>query len=781
MSYLGVVLNDAPLVLLKGDEASGTTAKDSGSLGDDGTYHGTPGGNYLLAYGDGPGNPAQQDEALDGSGGYVTIPDVAGLHLSGAFSAEIWLKNYGPSNTLNSYANVFQKEHTNSGAPFDDWGIGVNGQNNGITIQIGCANNSRYLLDGIPYALDSSWHHVAFTWDGTTLRCYVDGVDRTSSAATNTAGSGALAQSSRQINIGRFNSGNANSNYWHGRWCMAAVYGAALSAAQVASHYAAMFSNTQPTAGYDDTILGESSLVGYWKLDETSGTVAADSKGSNPGSYNGGFTQNNGDGPGSPTVLRDALFNGSTGYVTVPYAAALAPVHPSFEVWFKQTSVSSGTYDRVFHKNYSSNGTPYNDWTVCVGANGGTDLLVAVNTAGGNAYENGIKGAADTNWHHLVATWDGTTLRVYLDSKRVSGSAQSLGSGNAQNSSLNIEIARYNSGGANTQYFNGRCTRAALYNAPLSFAQVIAHYAAMSYDNTILSDGPISYWKLNEGAGTSVADSGAAANTGTLHGTYTLAQSDPATYPTDGNGILFDGSTGYVDMPDSAAYHLATGDMSMEAVFKSSSATQQALLSYYSGSNNGFMLLVDSSGQYWAWFGNGWTQLGTTAHDGAYHHFVATRHGGYVALYLDGVLLGEGGSVGNESGAVSMALARQNAAWGSGLYLNGTLKKVAIYGSALSPLQVKNHYGALLPASTLAERVTQLGLELAALPVPSAQVTQMGEEIVLIDSTRKAQVTQLGEEIVALPNRNVQVTMIGVEYVVKVVTQTPRAQVASGG
>ena len=58
---------------------------------------------------------------------------------------------------------------------------------------------------------------------------------------------------------------------------------APLPADAIRAHYEAGGS-----ADYDPLILDEPALVGYWKLDETGGTVAADALGRNPGTFCGG-------------------------------------------------------------------------------------------------------------------------------------------------------------------------------------------------------------------------------------------------------------------------------------------------------------------------------------------------------------------------------------------------------------------------------------------------------------------------------------------------------------
>ena len=75
-----------------------------------------------------------------------------------------------------------------------------------------------------------SIYHVVGTYDGTTERLYINGVQVTSAALT-----GAITTSSNSLTIG---SGGA-AGYFAGTIDDVAVYGTALSAARVASHYTA--------------------------------------------------------------------------------------------------------------------------------------------------------------------------------------------------------------------------------------------------------------------------------------------------------------------------------------------------------------------------------------------------------------------------------------------------------------------------------------------------------------------------------------------------------------
>lgn len=90
---------------------------------------------------------------------------------------------------------------------------------------------------------------------------------------------------------------------------------------------------------YDSTILGESNLTAYYKLNETSGTTATDSSSN---AYNGTLN-------GTITLNQAAiaagldpcfLFDGSTGYISLPTGVNVTePI--SVEMWIKDNSIAA--------------------------------------------------------------------------------------------------------------------------------------------------------------------------------------------------------------------------------------------------------------------------------------------------------------------------------------------------------------------------------------------------------------------------------------------------------
>jgi hypothetical protein len=112
------------------------------------------------------------------------------------------------------------------------------------------------LVEGTFLPTTDAWHHVVWTWDGTTHSLYVDGVlDNTSTTAPQTA-------TPTAVNIGRWTGG---SEYFEGTVDDIRVYDRALSSEEIETMYAAL--------GVDGIVAG---LVSRWTMKEGSpGSIAS--------------------------------------------------------------------------------------------------------------------------------------------------------------------------------------------------------------------------------------------------------------------------------------------------------------------------------------------------------------------------------------------------------------------------------------------------------------------------------------------------------------------------
>ena len=150
-----------------------------------------------------------------------------------------------------------------------------------------------------------------------------------------------------------------------------------------------------------------SGLVGWWKLDETSGLTAADSSGSgNDGTLTDmtGSEWTNG-------ILGGGLeFDGTEDYIVVSNSSSLQLTSAlTLTAWIKGDAWGSGTdVDIIVRKR----GTGSSDTYRLAITDGKTGLCLD----GGDG--DGLLGDTVLNtaqWYHVAATWDGSTVRIYVD------------------------------------------------------------------------------------------------------------------------------------------------------------------------------------------------------------------------------------------------------------------------------------------------------------------------------------------------------------------------------
>lgn len=163
------------------------------------------------------------------------------------------------------------------------------------------------------------------------------------------------------------------------------------------------------------------SLSGWWPLYEDSGTTAHDTSGNRDnGMLSGNVNWTSG-------YFGSGLsFDGSTGEVDVPDAAALEP----------STSVSVGAYVKA-------SGTPgafkyivakgadacfASSYALYTGANSGLEFYISQN--GGLTYTispDAGAGLWNGQWHFVVGTYDGHAVHLYVDGKQVGSGTPATG------------------------------------------------------------------------------------------------------------------------------------------------------------------------------------------------------------------------------------------------------------------------------------------------------------------------------------------------------------------
>jgi hypothetical protein len=225
------------------------------------------------------------------------------------------------------------------------------------------------------------------------------------------------------------------------------------------------FTTTSSSTSYRDAVLATTGLNHYWRLGESSGTTATDSKGTSDGTYQGGFTL------GQPGAIfgdpdTSVLLNGSTGLVNTPVDPGGA--QGTIEFWGYATDLGS----RNGFVYTADDGTGTASHQIGVRSDGSVRLHIYDGTT---RIADSAAGLVSTNeWHYYALTWtDGGSAILYVDGVNRGSTAI----GTSWKSGNKLLLGGPGSAGSGlTNRWQGRIDEAALYNSALSAATVQQHY-----------------------------------------------------------------------------------------------------------------------------------------------------------------------------------------------------------------------------------------------------------------------------------------------------------------
>lgn len=453
----------------------------------------------------------------------------------------------------------------------------------------------------------------------------------------------------------------------------------------------------------------------YWRYDEPTGAWAQDKSGATTTGLNGIY-QNG--------ILRDTpgAIAGSTstaaqldGVDDYAYSDQLRPGPASYtiETWFNTGTTSGGKIVGFGNGRPKTNSGAY-------AQSSSYDRQVYMENSGRiefGVYNGGIqtiRTAAsynDSKWHHLVATQGSAGLVLYIDGVQVGRNSTTT----AQDYQGTWRIGGDNLNGwpnrPSSSFFAGAIDETAIYDRPLTIAQVVKHYQlaggtvvtrdapADAYGAAVFNANPDLYWRLDEASGLVAADS---SMLGQRNGTVgSQVQLHQAALVNGGSAVLTTGSADSVvaspGMTTSAAF-------SSEAWFKTDTTSGGKLIGYEdtatgSGSNYDKQVYMTNAGNLiFGVYANGPQTVTTpgTYNDNAWHHVVAVQDSGGMKLYVDGALTGTNGTSVNQAFPGFWRAGGGNLdSWPeqpSNNYFTGNLDEVAVYPFGLSAGEVSTHY-----------------------------------------------------------------------------------------
>jgi hypothetical protein len=468
--------NEDPVAIYHFDEGFGSTIRDSSLNGNHLTSYGA---TWNVMSGSSAQSVGSRSLAFDGTNDSASSSaSLTGFNFgTRPFSVSGWFRHSssisGTDTLISQYTTAGYKIYMNSSgficAGIDDdstWGPDDET----------CSTTS--------YA-DSKWHHVEMVKGSTTLTLYVDGNAAGSKTITAT---GNLSPGAPLF----LGADNNSTNYWDGFIDELYVYSYARSADQVKADYSLRSASVFGTSTYDTLSDG---LVGYWKMDESSGN-AADSGGN-------GYTLTN---------------NGTTTFVGGKFGNGSEHVPASVQ-HFSTASTVSGVKSISLWVNPDSTTNYYVSLTSGAYITSSTGTLTATGFADPKIYVNGVASttiAADT-WQLVTVTTDTA-----------------------------IDANQFYVGRQGDNYFDGTMDEARIYNRALSPAEVQKLYE--------WAPGPVAYWKMDEGAGQYAYDISGNSNTVTLGSSTSSDSADPQWVAGKfGSALNFINNTNYATLASSIA------------------------------------------------------------------------------------------------------------------------------------------------------------------------------------------------------------------------------------
>ena len=230
----------------------------------------------------------------------------------------------------------------------------------------------------------------------------------------------------------------------------------------------------------------------------------------------------------------------------------------------------------------------------------------------------------------------------------------------------------------------------------------IVNYAWNFGDGNIISGAPLFpadtnlLLHLNEGSGSSAADSSGNGNNGTISG---------ATWTTQGkfgSALSFDGINDDINLGSALNYN---GDITIETWVKTTQSLAPGIHAAIierrekPSDKATYALRLMENGKLWfggttgggaGWWGYSTTQ---TFNDGNWHHLAASYDHSAVKLYIDGQLASSNAETRVlDLTSTSTTIAYKGAGWASMAFFNGVIDEFAIYSRALDANEISARY-----------------------------------------------------------------------------------------
>jgi hypothetical protein len=650
---------------------------------------------------------------FDTTNDLVKVANQASLNFTSALTLSAWIKKRGAFPTGGQSRDIIGK--STDPAQFNQWQMQTIDDELALYFCT-TSNDASCVTTAFQYTTDATnmqpetWYHVVTTWDDSsdTVVLYVNGVPQSASDTGNDpVGSAHIDSTTGDVYIGEMGAGIGSDMTIDD----ARVYNRALTPSEVKQLYLHGQALKKPPNN-----LG---LVGYWSFNEGTSTVATDFSGNG---NHGTFEAGNGSLPTwtngrrgyavnlSPAVEQGERVNMSAPSVLQPTAAVTVAAWVNISQTFESSAHIAGAYKD--DDGYRLALSP----TTCVG------FAITFHVWAGDDYCASYpltSFSATSTWHHVVGTYDGDTILLYLDGVQVASDTSPSSDPIQYDSNTPFCVGNRASSqtacNQSSTNFSGLVDEVRVYNRVLSPSEVatLAQSGAVKFttssvalqSGSTLTQGLVGHWPFD---GADVTDR-VYDRSGQNNHAYFVggATSSARAIGKLGQALEFDNSNDYVRTTTETSFDFdTTSPFSLSAwVYRNSMANSDVVMGKVDVIR-GYSLFLDGTGRVSFIVANDtlstiFLQVDSPASSvpaGAWYHVVATYDGtatlAGTRIYVNGVdntslnndSLGTGDSILTDA---SFLVGDQSPA---NVPMHGRIDDARVYGRALTPSEVKQLY-----------------------------------------------------------------------------------------
>lgn len=399
--------------------------------------------------------------SFDGVNDYMEVADQNAIDLSGTLTIEAWIYPAGAGSDAIQGGIIVNKESSYEIARFADGTIQYAFSANGAGTDWSWTNTA------ITAPLNQ-WTHIALVKSGTAITLYINAI----SVFTNNAAPATLTANTQALRVAGRTTG---PHHFNGYIDQLRIWNTARTQSEIRKYL------------FDQNLArGTSGLVAYYKLNEGSGTTSA-----NYGNTYSGLNATLTNGPvwvSSPAEFsaNGLAFDGSNDNISIADNNSLDISSAiTIETWVYATK-NSGIQNVICKSSLASN----NGYIFPRTDDGWSTVIIYLHTGAGWQTLSAPYPSLNA-WHHLAASYEGTTVKLYIDGE-IAASRSLTGSITANTNALTFG----NQPGF-TEFYGGYLDEVRIWNVARTQAQIQANMKKEL--DPALQSGLVSYYTFNQG------------------------------------------------------------------------------------------------------------------------------------------------------------------------------------------------------------------------------------------------------------------------------------------